>query len=158
MRMRGKLPIFNYNDTFSLDSTLSPIIHAGLVRFKEVLRERHSQDKCIGVPPSVFHRLEMLPEESGGYSDKQVDIALEEWFDILDKMIIGFSEEPDIEQYDVHFEWTELGKDENGYTKTSLNCLTPNNRDVYYEAVERHHHQALEGRRLFAEYFEDLWW
>ena len=158
MRMRGKRPIFNYKDTFSLDSTLSPIILAGLIRFKEVLQERHSQDKCIGVPHSVFHRLEMLPEDSGGYSEKQVDIALEEWFNMLDKMIVGFSEEPDIEDYDVHFEWIELGKDENGYTKTSLKCLTPDNRDVYYEAVERHRQQALEGRMLFAEYFEDLWW
>lgn len=162
MRFKGKLPIFNYRDTFSLDSTLSPIILAGLIRFKEVLQERHSQDKCIGVPHSVFDRLEILPETSGGYSEKQLDIALEEWFNMLDKMIVGFSEEPKLKDYGVEFEHNILDNsecdEERGWKRISIDCLTPDRLAEYRKDCQEHRQQALEGRKLFAEYFEDLWW
>ena len=82
MRFKGKKRIVSYRDTFSLDMMLSPVIHAGLVKFSSVLREKESQGGCYGVPCDFYN------EET-----KQTNQKL--WFDTIDKMAYAFGDYDD---------------------------------------------------------------
>ena len=50
MRIHKGKPVFSYKDTYSLDSVLSPVILAGLVKFRDTLKERDVNGKVYGVP------------------------------------------------------------------------------------------------------------
>jgi len=94
-------------------------------------------------------------------SEHNLDACLKEWLNILDKMIYGFSEEPDISHYDVEFDHNILDSDEDyeGNTRrVMIKCLTPDRLEDYRKACKEHQEKALEGRLLFAQYFNDLWW
>lgn len=114
MRLKGKKPIFNYKDCWSMDMTLSPIIHAGLVKFKEEL-VKHP----FAGYPSDFHK---------GDDEKDSEASYQEWLDTLSKMIYAFDEknEPDITTYNFTFEteWKTLG---NG--NSELISIDPTDRD-----------------------------
>lgn len=50
---RGKWQA-SYRDTSSLDHTLSPIIYAGLSKFRSVLEQKNREGKCLGVPSKIL--------------------------------------------------------------------------------------------------------
>lgn len=135
MRMRGKKPIFNIKDTYSLDSTLSPIIAGALKKFKEV-SEMPKHEDWFGTPASLC---EGLPHEE----------AILLWAEIIDKMIYAFdSEEPEIPDgiYDAELLLEEVsGEVEEG-------------RNQYQALLSEHYERVSEGTELFAKHYRDLWW
>lgn len=86
----GKV-VFGEKDTFGLNYTLRPIIHAGLVKFKETLEKRDKTGKSYGVP--LFD------------TDQDIDEAAKKWFEILEKMCYAFDQnaEPDVVKYNIGF-------------------------------------------------------
>lgn len=144
MRMRGKKPIFNYKDCWSMDLTLSPIICEGLKKFKQELE---------------IHPARGYPAELHSEDDQDGDKAFQDWLDILDKMIYAFDlkNEPKIGDYGFEFEtvWETLG---NG--NQQLVSIDPTDIDEYnrYKQDEVDYKRRKdEGLHLFAEYFENLW-
>lgn len=104
MRLKGKKPIFNYSDTFSLDQTLSPIIAEGLKKFLEVIK----QDKCVGVPHSI------LTENSlDSDNEDHLQMGMGIWHSEIEQIIFAFDlkNEPDILDYDFDYDIVEQGKD-----------------------------------------------
>jgi hypothetical protein len=134
MRMRGKLPIFSYRDTFSLDSTLAPIIAAGLRKFKDTISST----------------------EWGGYPNG-FDTE-EEWHEVLDKMIWSF-ENADFEIGLPPEYWEETKG--MSLVDTLNRGKTPNQKaiwDEYMKNCEAHQERLVEGFDLFAKHFQSLWW
>lgn len=134
MRMRGKLPIFNYKDTWSLDSTLAPIICAGLKKFKEVISST----------------------DWGGYpSDFDTE---EDWYKVLDKMIWSF-ENAHFELNIPEKYWE--GTEDMSFTGTLNREKTPEQKalwDEYMKTCNAHQERLEEGFELFGKYFQSLWW
>ncbi len=135
MRMKGKKPIFNYRDCWSMDFTLSPIIHAGIVKFREEL----AKHPCGGFP------CDFSDEEN----DPMGENSMKEWLEVIDKMAYAFDEaaEPDVLDYDFTFKF-------NG------GSLEPTNQEEYnrFQRDEAEHHEKRkEGLELFAKYFNNLW-
>lgn len=151
MRMRGKKAIYNYSDTFSLESTLAPIIKAGLEKFRDVLVQRNSQGDILGIPCGVENTHQILLEDGS-------EEAFQEWISTLDKMIVGFSDEIDIAEYDFSYDMTNEKVEEDGSVSYTLSCTNEDEATRYREDCKLHHQQRLEGRELFAKHFEDLWW
>lgn len=128
-----------------MDLTLSPIIHAGLVKFKEELVKH----PCAGYP-SDLHK---------GDSEEDSEASYQEWIDVLDKMIYAFdlSKEPKIQDYNFKFEteWKTLG---NG--NSELVSIDPTDKDEYNRYkndTEKWYEDKREGLKLFSEYFDSLW-
>lgn len=142
MRMRGKKPIFNYKDTWSMDNTLQPIILEGLKKFKSVLEDRCSNNLSgCGYPVSLN--------------------STEEWFEILDKMIYAFDDkaEPDLDDYGINYEFSPRKKGEDGRVRSSMKRLHTEEQDkAYRDARDEWNRKVKEGRQLFAKYFDNLWW
>ena len=152
MRMRGKKALFNYRDTFSLDSTLASVIKAGLEKFKEVLLERDAKGGCLGIPCGL-EDTHSIP-----FDHDSIEEGFKEWISIIDKMIVGFSEGPSIEDYDFSYDMNDEKVEEGGNVSYTLTCTNEDERDRYWRDCEIHRQQRLEGRELFAKHFEDLWW
>ena len=119
---------FSDSDTFDLDHVLSPVILAGLRKFRNLLAERHAKNEVIAIPVAVVDHL-------GDVGDADVN----RWLEILDLMIYAFDEsnEPDILAYDLDAE--------SPYAE-------------YRAASNAYHQKRMRGLKLFAEYFNDLWW
>lgn len=145
MRMKGKKPIFGYKDTFNLDATLKPIIHAGLVKFREVITSS-DHEFARGVPGKV---LSVHYPDYDGMSEVP-EGSFEKWVEIIDKMIFAFddNEEPDIMEYDLRYEWFGDDIDEGN-----------EDRHKKYDADKSEWRiKVLEGRQMFADYQDCLWW
>lgn len=139
-----------YKDTFSLDSTLRPIIAAGLVKFRDVLRERDTNGKTIGVP-------------SYYYDPAEDSCTL--WLEILDKMVYSFTaNEPEMEEFGVSLEWEfiDLPESNPSYVEAKSMKVTylPSEEayKVYSDAVVEHNKRLEEGYKLFGENYSNLWW
>jgi|26BtaG_2_1085354.scaffolds.fasta_scaffold18337_2 hypothetical protein len=134
MRMRGKLPIFSYRDTFSLDATLAPIICAGLKKFKDTI----SSTDWGGYP--------------NGFKTE------EDWHEVLDKMIWSF-ENVDFEIGLPPEYWEEFdGLDP---LEVITRERTPTQKVLwgeYMDNCEAHQEKLQEGFDLFAKHFRSLWW
>lgn len=140
MRIHKGKPVFSSKDTYSLNSILSPIILAGLVKFRDTLKERDLNGKIYGVP--LFDdNYEEEPQ-----SDK--------WFEILDKMIFAFDDknEPNVSSYKIGF---KLSSD-----KSEGFCLVSNQEgwDKYHKDMEDWDKKKQEGLDLFAKHYNSLWW
>ena len=83
MRFKGKKPVVSRKDTYSLDRVLAPVIHAGLVKFVEVLRQREAEGYCYGVPLDF-------------YNQETQEVDQEAWFKALDQMVYAFADYKDI--------------------------------------------------------------
>lgn len=120
--------IFHKKDTWDLDTILAPIILAGLKKFKYELVSRHAENKVISVPVTVMADIEELTEAD-----------IQRWFEILEYMIYAFdvSNKPNVEYYTIE---TGAGWDQ------------------YRKAMKAYETKKLRGMKLFAEYFNDLWW
>ena len=142
MRMHKGKPVFSYEDTYSLDDVLSTIILAGLVKFRDTLKERDLNGKAYGVP--IFDdNYEGEPQ-----SDKR--------FEILDKTIFAFDDknEPDISSYKIGF---ELSPDTSGGF-CSISVSNQDGYDQYYKDMEDWDKKKQEGLDLFAKHYNNLWW
>lgn len=141
-KSKGKW-IASRKDVWDLDYTLSPIILAGIVKFKETI----IKSKYSGVP-SLFVKGEDVTDED-----------VKEWHDAIDKMIYAFDKDnmPDIQDYNFKIN-LEHGEKSNGSTQIFLNCDNEEEKQRYYKDLEDHQKKCEEGRMLFAKYYENLWY
>lgn len=141
-KSKGKW-VASRRDVWDLDYTLSPIIFAGLVKFKEVV----IQSKYSGVPSSFIKGKDVTDEE------------VKEWHNTIDSMIYAFDKDniPDIQDYNFKIN-LEHGEKANGSTQIFLNCDNEKERQRYYKDLEDYQKKCEEGRLLFAKYYENLWY
>ena len=141
-KSKGKW-VVSRKDVWDLDYTLSPIILAGLAKFKETV----INSKYSGVP-SLFVKGEDVTDEE-----------VKEWHDAIDKMIYAFDKDniPDIQDYNFKIN-LEHGEKANGSTQIFLNCDNEEEKQRYYKDLEDHQKKCEEGRMLFAKYYENLWY
>ena len=135
MRLRGKKPIFNIKDTWSLDSTLSPIIAGALKKFKEVSTMPKHKD-WFGTPSSLCE----------GLTHEESTLL---WAEIIDKMIYAFdSEEPEIPDgiYTMELFGKEVSKE------------VEDKREEFRQVEIKHYNKVSEGLELFGKYYQNLWW
>lgn len=141
-KSKGKW-VASRRDVWDLDCTLSPIIFAGLVKFKEtVINSKYS---CV---PSLFVKGENVTDEE-----------VKEWHNTIDSMIYAFDKDnmPDIQDYNFKIN-LEYGEKCTGSTQIFLNCDNEEEKQRYYKDLEEHHKKCEEGRMLFAKYYENLWY
>ena len=141
-KSKGKW-VASRRDVWDLDYTLSPIIFAGLVKFKETI----IKSKYSGVP-SLFVKGEDVTDEE-----------VKEWHNTIDKMIYAFDKDnmPYIQDYNFKIN-LEHGEKANGSTQIFLNCDNEEEKQRYYKDLEDHQKKCEEGRMLFAKYYENLWY
>lgn len=152
MRLKGKKPIFNFEDTYSLDETLRPIIGEGLKKFKEVLEKRDSEGLSFGVPS------EFCVHEN----DEKLEKAKKAYFEVLDKMVYAFTvEEPEYtggfyygEDHGEEVEHEEFGV----VYKFSMKPNDPVAHKQHTEDLKAHAQKCQEGLELFGKYYKSLWW
>ena len=142
----------SYQDTFDLDYTLSPIIYTALVKFREQM-----DNEWFGVPSKVIN---YCGYNIGETTDDELEECAEKWKDLIDKMIVAFDKEPEINDY--KFEYVPA---EGHGERTEGNCsrwnMKPDNMDEYnrYRADEEAYRKAKdEGLKLFGEFYNCLWW
>lgn len=157
MYMNRKGIKFGVKDTFSLDSTLSPIILSALKKFKEVITDP-SRNHIVGVPNSIMR--EVFPDAGVyGYSDEQLEEGTRKWLEIIDKMIYSFDRrnEPNILMYNFKINLGyEVVDSDKVKSNTNINNEAEyqrykNDETLYWKKVE-------EGHLLFGKYFHTLWW
>lgn len=141
-KSKGKW-VASRRDVWDLDYTLSPIIFAGLVKFKETV----VNSKYSGVP-SLFVKGEDVTDEE-----------VKEWHNTIDSMIYAFDKDniPDIQDYNFKIN-LEHGEKANGSTQIFLNCDNEEEKQRYYKDLEDYQERCKEGRMLFAKYYENLWY
>ena len=147
MRMRGKKPIFSRKDTWDLGHTLSPIIAAGLKKFKEVVRE---PDTCAGCPfDFVPNRVDV--------SDEELREGIVKWHEVLDKMIYAFDrKEPEIP--DGVFSDESVPIEGSDLTGVRVHIDNQELYDEYKRDMEEWDRKVKEGRGLFSQHYSSLWW
>ena len=150
MRMRGKKAIFNYKDTWSLDSVLSPIIASGLKRFKEVITDPR-QEHRVGFPSSLYD----IAEE-GATEDEMFDL----WLATLDAMIYAFeAKEPDYPSGMIKHEKGETTMiDGHTYTECLLTVVDEVGLARFRQEEADYWDKVKEGHALFAKFYTSLWW
>lgn len=152
MRLKGKKPIFNYKDTYSLDATLSPIIAEGLKKFKQVVVDC----EFCGYP-AVFELSQESKDVLGRDEDYYDKVSKDLWLTTLDKMIYAFgSEEPEVPHG--MFEHEILPAGEDGLSEMKLQITDQTAYDAHKLACKIHEGKCEEGRELFAKYYNNLWW
>ena len=141
-KSKGKW-VVSRRDAWDLDYTLSPIILAGLVKFKETI----IKSKYSGVPSSFVKGEDVTDED------------VKEWHNTIDSMIYAFDKDnmPDIQDYNFKIN-IEHGEKANGFTQIFLNCDNEEEKQRYYKDLEDHQNKCEEGRMLFAKYYENLWY
>src|SRR5690554_3141530 len=147
-----KTPNFKYKDVISLDETLSPIILAGLRKFKEEIIE----SKYGSFPSGMF---DLVGVEKGKEPTlEQDEAAWEMWLGTLDKIIYAFdpAEEPDMEEYGFEFEW-QSSQAENGNSLVSIDVTDKSEYARYMADQEDWMEKCREGRMLLAEFYDSLW-
>lgn len=148
-KVKGKWQ-FGYKDTYSLDSTLSPIICAGLKKFLSVLEERNKTDKCFGIPGEyVSDNSETIPDED-----------VEKYFDDLRLMIYAFDEDevPSMSDYDFKINMTSEPYGDKGYSRAIFETIGQDEYDRYREDVKEHEEKCCKGRELMFQKWGSLWW
>ena len=150
MRMRGKKAIFNYKDTWSLDSVLSPIIASGLKRFKEVITDKRNEASA-GYPSALYDI-----SEEGATEDEMFDL----WLATLDAMIYAFdAKEPEVPSGMIEHKDGEVTvMDGQTYTECVLTVVDEVGLERYRKEEADHWYKVKEGHALFAKFYTSLWW
>jgi len=142
----------SYKDTFSLDTTLSPIIYAGLSRFHDVLEQKSREGKCLGVPSEYCSDCETGP----------TDQEVQDWLDDIKKMMYAFeNKEPDISLYDFSLEMVPVpgGVAREGMSVPyTIECDNLEEKARYYADCDEHGRLVQEGLDLLAKRWKNLWW
>lgn len=169
MRMKGKKVIFDRMDTLNLETTLSPVIAAGLKKFKEVILE----DNVAGYPMSVLGEDSLIshhsapaliPDEEEGVKidpdyDKMDDEGFVLWIEILDKMIYAFDAgEPELPTEKYLDMIISDEPDESGNFPVEFKILNQEIYDSVNLADKVHADKVQEGLDLFAKHYKGLWW
>lgn len=138
MRFKGKKPIASYKDTWDLDMVLSPIIGAGLVKFRDVT----TNPECVAGFPSC------ITEGNYEHSEEEEQIYLAKWHAILDDMVYAFTaKEP--EMPDSCLDWGKKG---------ILEVLDKEAYTIFKEEDKLHWERVTKGHEYFGKYFRNLWW
>ena len=116
-KSKGKW-VASRRDVWDLDYTLSPIILAGLVKFKEII----INSKYSGVPSPFIKGEDVTGEE------------VKEWHSVIDKMIYAFDKTnvPDIRDFKFKIEMERKEAKTNGSTQIFLNCDNEEEKQRYY--------------------------
>ena len=142
----------SYRDTFSLDTTLSPIIYAGLSKFHSVLEQKNREGRCLGVPN------EYMKNEADWVTDSDV----QNWLDDIKKMMYAFeNKEPDIMLYDFSLQMVPVpgGVAKEGMSVPyTIECDNLEEKARYYADCDEHEKLVQEGLDLFSQKFKSLWW
>lgn len=142
----------SYKDTFSLDTTLSPIIYAGLSKFHSVLEQKNREGKCLGVPN------EYMKNEADWVTDSDV----ENWLDDIKKMMYAFeNKEPDIGMYGFKLTMVPVpgGVAREGCSVPyTIECDNLEEKARYYADCDEHKRLVQEGLKLTFEKWGSLWW
>jgi len=143
--------IFKYKDVISLDETLSPIILAGLKKFKEELIEC----KCGSYPAKMYELVGVGDMEP---TIGQDEMAWQMWLEVIDKMIYAFDqdEQPNMDFYDFDFVMDSFPTEE-GFTRMSIDVTNQAEYDRFREDENDWYEKCKEGRMLLSEYFDSLW-
>ena len=147
----------SYKDTFSLDYTLNPIIHAALVRFYE------NKDKTMfGTPSVIYSDLFGLDYKMADTSEDDESKAQYYWYECIEKMIYAFDpkSEPNIADYDFSYSWhnAENKEPRDGIRVKTITCSNEEEKERYQSDCLEYERKAKEGRELFAKYYMNLWW
>lgn len=144
--------VASYRDTWSLDTTLSPIIYAGLSKFHDVLEQKNREGKCLGIPN------EYMKNESEWVTDSDI----QDWLDDIKKMMYAFeNKEPDMGAYDFSLEMVpvpgEVAK-EGCSVPYTIECDNLEEKARYYADCDEHERLVQEGLNLFSLRYSSLWW
>lgn len=152
MRIKYGKVKWGYRDSYG-NEILREIIHDWLVNFRDVLLKRDAKDMCLGVPQA------MLPNDvqDGTIPEEDIEQGLANWIATIDKMIDGFSEYEYI-PYDVDFLGYEVSEDEDGNKIMAFTVTDEDKYEAYTEALKQRELELEEGRNLFAQHFDSLWW
>ena len=155
MRLKGKKPIFNDEDTYSMDNTLRPIIAEGLKKFLEVLKKQDSdpENGSFGIPA------DFVGGSSGDddYDDK-TEQGTKDWFLVLDKMIYAFdTSEPELRDGVLEMTIPYPLREEEPL-EANINVLDQVAYDEHKKECASWEKNKKEGLSLFAMYYDNLWW
>jgi hypothetical protein len=149
----------NFRDTYSLQDTLSPIIGAALVKYKEVITEEGCMRK--GLPVTWLRKcvdegvVEWEDERCGIMSDESFDKCFNLWLAMLDDCIYAFTtEEPDISKYD--FDFNQVFSEQGHLTR--IECTNEDENERYNRDVDEHFERVSKGFKLFGENLQGFWW
>lgn len=138
----------SYKDTFSLDSTLSPIIYAGLKRFHDALEQKNREGGCLGVPSEYC-------------ANPDVDVTdqdVQNWLDDIKKMMYAFeNKEPDMSLYDFKLSMVPVpgGVAKEGMSiPYTIECDNLEEKARYYADCDEHERLVQEGLNLFSAKFK----
>lgn len=150
----------SFKDTFSLEHSLSPIIGAGLVRFKEEITKEGDYRK--GLPLTWMQ--EKVDEGLFSYEgdERNCQLSEDDWeechelyLEMLDECIYAFTvDEPDIGKYDFTFH-RGFG---DGLTHLPLNCTNQEEYERYSKDTKDHQEKCQKGYELFGKWFSTMWW
>lgn len=150
-KSKGKW-VASYRDTYSLDTTLSPIIYAGLSRFHDVLEQKHREGGCLGVPSEYCSDCETGP----------TDIEVQNWLDDIKKMMYAFeNKESDMRAYDFKLSMVPVpgGVAKEGMSVPyTIECDNLEEKARYYADCDEHERLVQEGLKLTFEKWGSLWW
>ena len=157
---KGKV-LFGFKDTFSVNNTLSKVILAGLLKYKEVINAKWGRK---GIPASISQELieqgKITYQKDFQLSDEDCDKCSDYFDHVLDEMIYAFEDnEPDIMLYD--FKHTFVEDSVQHYpesTSGTYECSNEHESERYTSDMKAHNERCLEGRLLFAKFFDSLWW
>lgn len=147
---------FGYKDSWSAEPILPEIIADWLTNFRKVLVDKQDND-FIGCPHRVM--ITVYPNKTDfNYTDEQVKQGLVKWIEMIDTMIYAFrNEEPDHE-----FKWVDGPEhnrvDDRGLIRWNKIPDDESAYNVWKEQCEQHRQKVELGRKLFAEYYDNLWW
>lgn len=144
----------SYKDTFDFEYSLSPIIHAALVKFREQM-----DDEWFGVPSKI---IDYCGYTIGETSEDELQICSDKWKEIVDKMIYAFDKdsEPNIEAYNFEFVRNPDHGERTGESSSKWS-MSPDNQseyDRYREDEKLYWERKDEGLELFGKFYTCLWW
>lgn len=153
-------------DTWSLDTTLAPIIFSALLQLKNNKLGVPTEFADVGGDGSSRQYAFDFYDES--YSDA-FDVGLSKWKEALDKMIWAFYQVA-FDNYSSKYHHGEMEIDWKELDETTYNPFTKKNEKLYemvdmnpgdhwYDQVgqELHEKRIQEGLELFGKYYRALW-
>lgn len=126
-------------DLWSLDHTLALVILPVLIEYRK--------SKRYGVPVGLD--IAYIPLE-----DAEEDKQMQEWNEILDKMIWSFEQ---IVNIDGAEDWFWIEKPNFDECEISADYLTAVKGKYDHEAFKKYNEKIQEGLELFGKYFRNLW-
>lgn len=142
-------------DTWSMDSTLSPII---LPMLKQLKKEKQGCPWTSHEDGPWYYRFQLDEEDEHSLSDKEGSYSIGRWDWIMDEMIWTF-EQLSKDSYDDQY-WFDRGEinwnepaDERGLAPVTWK----RKYRVDEEGLERHERMIKNGLRLFGKYYRNLW-